>query len=157
MPKEIEKKFLVIDNSWENYVVGKILLKQAYIAITEDCIVRVRLSDKKAWLTVKGKQIGFTRTEFEYEIPLREGIELLKEFSPEKQIIKTRFFLECKGNEWIVDVFDGNNEGLVIAEIELRSEKSKFFMPEWLGEDVTTDFKYTNLHLVEHPFNKWEK
>ena len=155
MPKEIEKKYLLTDNSWENFAVGRVALRQGYIAKSNDCLVRVRISDKKAWLTVKGKQVNFTRTEFEYQIPISDAEELLKEFSSQNQIVKTRFFLEYQGNEWIVDVFEGGNSGLMIAEIELESETVDYILPPWVGKDVTTDFRYTNSNLAENPFVEW--
>ncbi|MCK5851781.1 CYTH domain-containing protein [bacterium] len=155
MPKEIERKYLLTDNSWKNSVVGKAALRQGYIAKSNGCLVRIRISDKEAWITVKGKQVSFTRPEFEYQIPISDAEELLKEFSSENQIIKTRFFLEYQENKWIVDVFEGQNYGLIIAEIELESEMSDFALPPWIGEDVTTDFRYTNSNLVEYPYNKW--
>ena len=155
MPKEIERKYLLVDNSWKNFTVGRSAFRQGYIAKSNDCLVRIRISDKEAWITVKGKQVGFTRPEFEYQIPISDAEELLKEFSSENQIVKTRFFLEYQENKWIVDVFEGGNSGLIIAEIELESEMSDFALPPWIGKDVTTDFRYTNSNLAEHPFAEW--
>ena len=156
MPKEIERKFIVIDDSWKNYVVGKVKLKQAYIAKNEICIVRVRTSAEKAWLTVKGRQTGFTRSEFEYHIPVADAEEMMGEFSPDKQIVKTRFFINYHGDEWIIDVFEKNNAGLILAEIELENEKQTFDLPPWVGKEVSSDFKYTNSSLAEYPYNKWK-
>ena len=155
MSKEIERKFLVIEDCWKNFVVGKVALRQGYIAKSNDCLVRIRISDKEAWITVKGKQVSFTRPEFEYQIPIIDAEELLKEFSSKNQILKTRFFLEYRGNEWIVDVFEGGNSGLVIAEIELESETADYVLPPWVGKDITTDFRYTNSNLAEHSFGEW--
>ena len=157
MPKEIERKFLVIDDSWKIFTVGKVKLKQAYITENEICIVRVRTSDKKAWLTVKGRQTGFTRPEFEYQIPVDDAEEMLEKFSPDRQIIKTRFFINYHGNEWTVDVFENNNAGLVVAEIELENENQTFDLPPWVGKDVSSDFKYANSSLAEYPYNKWKE
>ncbi len=156
MPKEIERKYLLIDNSWKKFVVGETALRQGYIAKSNDCLVRIRISDNKAWITVKGRQISFTRSEFEYQIPISDAEELLEEFSSENQIVKTRFFLVYQEIKWIVDVFEGENSGLIIAEIELESEISDFALPPWVGEDVTTDFRYTNSNLAEHPYNEWK-
>ena len=155
MPKEIERKYLLIDNSWKNFVVGKIALRQGYIAKSNDGLVRIRISDNKAWITVKGRQVSFTRPEFEYEIPISDAEELLKEFSSENQIVKTRFFLVYQEIKWIVDVFEGQNSGLMIAEIELESETVNYSLPPWVGKDVTTDFRYANSNLAEHPFGEW--
>ncbi len=157
MPKEIERKFLVENDSWKNYAVGKNELKQAYIAKSDDCIIRIRISNDNAWLTLKGKQIGFTRPEFEYQIPVADAEEMLKKFSHDNQILKKRFFLDYKGNEWIVDDFEKDNAGLVVAEIELENENQTFDLPPWVGKDVTMDFKYTNSSLAEYPYNKWKK
>jgi len=156
MPKEVEKKYLLTDDSWKNFVVGKSALRQGYIAKSNDCLVRIRISEKKAWITVKGKQVSFTRPEFEYQIPVSDAEELLKDFSSGNQIIKTRFFLEYQGNEWIVDVFEEENSGLVIAEVELESETTDYVLPPWVGKDVTTDFRYTNSNLAEHSYNEWK-
>ena len=156
MPKEIERKYLLADNSWKNFAVGSAAFRQGYIAKSNDCLVRIRISDKEAWITIKGKQVSFTRSEFEYEIPISDAEELLKEFSSENQIVKTRFFLVYQEIKWIVDVFEGENSGLIIAEIELESEISDFALPPWIGEDVTTDFRYTNSNLAEHPYNEWK-
>jgi len=154
MPKEIEKKFLVSDDQWKKYTVSYISIVQGYIAQSENCIVRIRISNDKAWLTVKGKQVGFTRSEFEYQIPVNDAEELLGELSPRNQIVKTRYFLNCYGVEWTVDVFDGKNSGLLLAEIELESEKSDFILPEWVGKDVSEDFRYTNSYLAQNPFSQ---
>ena len=106
--------------------------------------------------TVKGKQIGFTRLEFEYEVPVCDAKEMLRKIAPENQIVKTRFFINYNGNEWIIDVFEGDNFGLILAEIELESENKDFEIPPWVGKDVSTDFKYTNSSLAEYPYNEWK-
>ncbi|RLD09795.1 MAG: adenylate cyclase [Chlamydiae bacterium] len=156
MPKEIEKKFLVVNDQWKNYVIRKLSLTQSYISKSNDCVVRVRNSGKKAWLTVKGKQTGFTRSEFEYEIPVDHAEKMMNEFSAANQIVKKRFFLKYQRADWIIDVYENNNDGLIIAELELNNENQSFDLPPWIGKDVTMDFKYTNSSLAVHPFNKWK-
>ncbi|WP_421944931.1 CYTH domain-containing protein [Pedobacter sp.] len=156
MGQEIERKFLIKVAEWEGLdkPSGK-QLRQGYILTDPNKTIRVRIADKTAWLTIKGISVGASRLEFEYEIPLQEGNELLDNFS-EAELEKVRYEIAHKGKLWEVDVFAGDNKGLIVAEIELLSEDEQFELPDWVAEEVTHDKKYYNSNLTKHPFKNWE-
>ena len=156
MSVEIERKFLVKEKSWRHSVAG-INYKQGYISTNKDRTVRIRIIETKAYLTIKGKTVGAKRLEFEYEIPLDDANELLNNLCTKPIISKTRYKIQYKGLIWEVDEFHGENEGLIIAEVELQHEKQKIKFPEWIGQEVTGDPKYYNANLIKKPYSKWEK
>jgi Uncharacterized protein conserved in bacteria len=147
---EIERKFLV-EGDFRPFAVRKIAIVQGYLCVNPgQATVRVRLKGDSAYLTIKGpgNENGFSRMEFEYEIPLEDGKELLK---LSKQLIeKERFLIPVGNHTYEVDVFHGRHEGLVIAELELNSESESFEKPDWLGEEVTGDIRYYNAYLASH-------
>ncbi len=153
---EIERKFLVTEfnphHDWEHY---KII--QGYIAIRENAVVRVRLAKNKAVLSVKALKTKLSRHEFEYSIPLSEGEQLIKEICLRPIIEKTRYLVPYEGHIWEVDVFEKENQGLILAEIELQSEEETFEKPDWISDEVTGNPRYYNFYLVEHPFHSWKK
>jgi len=152
VPVEIERKFLVNGNSWRN---GQgIRICQGYLNRDKKRTVRVRLSGQKAFLTIKGMNIGATRAEYEYEIPVSHAEELLK-ICDGPVLEKNRYPVVCDGLKWEVDEFLGDNEGLVVAEVELKSEDQPLTFPEWIGQEVTTDPRYFNSNLCSHPYRKW--
>ncbi|WP_231491218.1 CYTH domain-containing protein [Pedobacter sp. Leaf170] len=155
MGKEIERKFLINASAWLaiQKPVGK-LLRQGYILTDPNKTIRVRIADHTGWLTIKGISVGASRLEYEYEIPLAEAKELLDNFS-EAELEKIRYEITYKGKLWEIDVFAGDNNGLVVAEIELLSEDEQFEIPEWVAEEVTHDKKYYNSNLTKHPFKDW--
>jgi len=155
MALEIERKFLVIDDSWKPQVVRSHVLKQGYLASSPGPTVRIRTSDESAFLTIKGKTIGFSRVEFEYEVPMEEALDLLK-LSANTPIEKTRYIIKADGHVWEIDVFEGANQGLVLAEVELRSEDEQVVLPSWIGSEVSHDSRYINSYLSQNPFNEWE-
>jgi len=155
MALEIERKFLVIDDSWKPQVVRSHVLKQGYLASSPGPTVRIRTSDESAFLTIKGKTIGFSRVEFEYEVPMEEALDLLK-LSANTPIEKTRNIIKADGHVWEIDVFEGANQGLVLAEVELRSEDEQVVLPSWIGSEVSHDSRYFNSYLSQNPFNEWE-
>jgi adenylate cyclase len=125
-----------------------------YLNSTAERTVRVRVYGDKAFLTIKGKNQNLTRKEFEYEIPLQDAQNLLE--LCEKPIIeKTRFLLSHHTNIWELDVFEGENKGLIVAEIELTSEEESINIPSWVGEEVSTDSKYYNSSLLANPYCNW--
>ena len=148
---EIERKFLVSGFASEGLRCKK--MKQAYLA-KDGATVRVRIADNKAFLTIKGKTEGFSRAEFEYEIPM-EDANAMMELAIYPPVIKTRYYTEVGGKTWEVDVFEGENEGLVMAEIELKSENEEFTLPEWAAEEVTGDKRYYNAYLAKMPYKSW--
>ena len=141
MAQEIERKYLV-DMSKLPKLPKKNIIKQGYFN-SKGSTIRVRISNDKAYLTIKGKTKGISRSEFEYSIPLQDAIEMQDEFCGDLFVEKTRYNIEYKGHIWELDIFKGKNEGLVVVEIELNDENEKFKKPDWITEDVTMDRRYS--------------
>ena len=156
MGTEIERKFLVQDDSWRARVSSARQLRQGYLAIDGGNTVRVRTDGQRAWLTVKGRGEGISRPEFEYEVPAGEADDMLA-LCRGRLVEKTRHLVECHGHTWEVDEFRGANAGLTVAELELDDDTAVFSKPAWLGEEVTTDPRYLNASLAVHPFGSWER
>lgn len=154
---ETERKFLVRDDGFRSQAVRSIRIRQGYIAHETGKTVRVRISDDKGFLTIKGPSAnGISRLEWEREISLQDAEELMVLCSG-GMIDKTRFIIPAAGGrKFEVDEFYGDNEGLVMAEIELGSEDEAFDRPSWLGEEVTGDRRYYNSHLLSYPFKDWK-
>jgi CYTH domain-containing protein len=156
MGVEIERKYLVDQQLWSKLKKPKgIHYKQGYILNEDRQTVRVRVSDKKAHLNLKSALSGFSRKEFEYEIPHSDGLELFENFA-KSSTEKIRYEIPFEGYVWEVDEFLGDNKGLIVAEIELESEADVFDKPGWIGEEVTDDDRYTNSSLSVHPFKDWK-
>jgi len=153
MPLEIERKFLV--NS-DRYKIGAkpVDIMQAYLAIKNNLAIRVRIEGRNATLAIKSKVSERVNREYEYSIPLDEAQSMMK-LSEYAVITKTRYFVDYKRHTWEVDEFHGDNEGLIVAEIELDDEDEKFEKPPWLGEEVTADYRYLNSNLTKRPFSQW--
>jgi adenylate cyclase len=155
MPLEIERKFLVRKDLW--YALHKPEgedIIQGYLVSEPSLTIRVRVKNSSSFLTIKGPVHTATRMEYEYQIPKTDAVELLKAFA-KNTIEKTRYRIGFEGKTWEVDEFFGDNEGLIIAEIELESEDETFVHPLWLGEEVTEDKKYFNSALAVHPYKSW--
>ncbi len=155
MAIEIERKFLVKKDFWQK--VNKPIpdfYRQGYLYSDVSKTIRVRIANQHAWLTIKGKTTGASRPEFEYEIPVAEASEMLSAMT-ESQIEKYRYKLSVEGKLWEVDEFKGDNEGLLVAEIELGNESESFSLPDWAGEEVTHDSRYTNAALSKVPYSTW--
>lgn len=150
---EIERKFLIDTSKYVPVKKGK-KITQGYLSTDIERTVRVRIIDDEAYLTIKGKNVGITRTELEYEIPKNEA-EILMKLSLDTPIKKTRFIEEYKGNIWEVDYFEDDNVGLIVAEIELEDENQEFEKPDWIVKEVSLDMKYTNSFLSKNPYKKW--
>jgi adenylate cyclase len=150
---EIERKFLV---KAENFPRSgnKTILKQGYLSVDPERVVRVRIEENLAWITIKGKMKRFSRPEFEYEIPVEDAENLLL-LSVNPPIEKIRHRITIEGMLWEVDEFLALNQGLLLAEIELESETQEISLPEWVGEEVTSDPRYFNSWLSVHPFTTW--
>ncbi|MCX3266969.1 CYTH domain-containing protein [Pedobacter agri] len=155
MGKEIERKFLIKETEWNSFAKpeGK-LLRQGYLVSDPNKTIRVRTTENAAWITIKGISTGASRLEYEYEIPLKEGLELLDQFA-ESELEKIRYEIPHEGKIWEVDVFSGDNAGLIVAEIELESEEENFQLPAWVAEEVTHEKKYYNSCLTIHPYKSW--
>ena len=152
MSVEIERKFLVNGKSWKQG--HYIHVREGYLNRDKERTVRVRLAGEKAYLTIKGINIGANRAEYEYEIPVSDAAELIK-ICDGSILYKNRYAVACGGLVWEVDEFLGENEGLIVAEVELYSEDQAFDRPEWAGQEVTTDPRYFNSNLCTHPYCKW--
>ena len=155
MGVEIERKFLVVDDSWREAASAGMRYRQGYLSTDPGSSVRVRVYEDRAWLNIKSATVGVARREYEYEIPPADAHELLEELCVKPLIEKTRFIVEHEGRTWEIDVFEGDNSGLVVAEIELESAGDGFTLPRWAGEDVSGDVRYYNQRLVEHPYSRW--
>jgi len=155
MGQEIERKFLV-KGDFKSTATGEYRIKQGYISSAKGRTVRVRIKSDKGYLTIKGEasESGVSRYEWEKEIAVAEAEELLALCEP-GLIDKTRYLVPAGEFTFEVDEFYGDNEGLLIAEIELRSESDKFPVPDWLGEEVTGDRRYYNSVLIKNPFTGW--
>jgi len=154
MPYEIERKFLVRDESWRASACPALTVQQAYLASNSNT-TRIRIiDDARAFLTIKSAVSGIRRLEFEYKIPLDDAAALL-ELRESGLINKLRYRLPWNGLTWEIDVFQGDNHGLVIAEIELPHEHQAFTRPDWLGREVTSDRRYSNASLAATPFKRW--
>lgn len=154
MPHEIEKKFL-LKPEWQQISKPKgEHFRQGYLLTDPTKTIRVRMTDTQGFLTIKGKSVGATRLEYEYEIPLQEAKELLDNFAV-SELSKIRYKIPYQGKIWEVDEFLGDNQGLIVAEIELESEDEAFEIPTWVGEEVTQEAKYYNSNLTVFPYRKW--
>ena len=156
MGKEIEKKFLIVNDDWRHLATGEPYC-QGYLNSEKGRTVRLRTINDLGILTIKGPNVGATRLEYEYEIPVIEARQMLQELCHKPLIEKTRYKIPFAGFIWEVDEFKGENEGLIFAEIELEHEGQKFDKPPWIGEEVTDDSRYYNANLVNNPFSKWKK
>ncbi len=156
MAKEIERKFLVIGDKWRELAKGT-HYRQGYLNSIKERTVRIRTINDKAYLTVKGPTVGVTRMEFEYEIPYNDCVEMLDNLAEQPIIEKTRYKIKVDDLVWEIDEFFGVNEGLIVAEVELKSEEQKFEKPEWIGEEISGDPRYFNSNLVSNPYTTWKK
>jgi len=154
---EIERKFLVASDAWRSGGVEGTLYRQGYLLNSEGRTVRVRLSDGGAWLTVKGAREGLTRPEFEYPIPVSDAEAMLSTLCDGALVEKTCYWVPHGGHVWEVDVFHGDNAGLVLAEIELGHETEPFERPGRLGEEVSDDVRYYSGYLARAPFSSWAR
>lgn len=155
MATEIERKFLIKNDSWQQHADAGVSMRQGYLAGSEKSSVRVRIEDQQANINIKGATLGIRRQEFEYPIPLAEAEELLETLCNRPLIEKIRYHVDHAGHQWEVDVFSGDNEGLVVAEIELSDEAESFEVPDWAGDEVSDDPRYYNVSLVKFPYKDW--
>lgn len=162
MPVEIERKFLVSGDGWRAAAHAVLPMAQGYIndqaamdSGAQKASVRVRIQGEQAFLNLKSRELGHTRQEFEYPLPLDEARALLA-LCVGGLIDKRRHLVQHQGHLWEVDEFLGDNAGLVVAEIELEQADEAFARPDWLGAEVTDDARYYNLALASHPFSGWE-
>jgi len=155
MGLEIEKKFLIKNDNWKQFVSEEKEITQGYLNANPNRTVRVRITGKQGFLTIKSKSKGSVRSEFEYEIPIEDATELI-ELCEKPILSKTRFIVKFENHKWEIDVFEKENKGLVVAEIELSKEDEFFLTPDWIGKEVTEETKYYNLQLIENPYSEWD-
>ena len=154
MKQEIERKYLLKNDDWKTQVTNSFAIKQGYLNSDKHRTVRVRVKGDKGYLTIKGKNVGATRPEYEYAIPLQDAIDMLLLCEP-PIIEKTRHIVIIESHTWEIDIFEGTNAGLQVAEIELNSEDEHFTIPTWVGYEVTDDARYYNSSLISQPFSSW--
>lgn len=156
MGVEIERKFLVTGDAWRVGAEG-FAVRQGFLCTAPGRTVRVRVAAGRGYFTVKGRHAGLTRAEFEYEIPADDAAFILDQICQPGLIEKTRYRVACGGLTWEVDEFAGLNAGLIVAEVELESETQLVDLPPWVGKEVSTDFRYTNAYLSQHPYTTWSE
>jgi adenylate cyclase len=157
MPLEIERKFLVRGDDWRTIATKKIHIRQAYLAADGKASIRIRVkNDREATLTVKSRMAERRRLELEYPVPVLEA-EALIALRQGSIVEKHRYLIPFAGDTWEIDVFDGENAGLVIAELELHDENQRINLPPWAGPEVTGQTTYYNSSLALHPFTSWSR
>lgn len=154
MAKEIERKFLLKNDDWRALATGQYYC-QGYIPTQGDQTVRVRIVGEQGYLTIKGLTMGISRSEFEYAIPLTDAQVMLSELCQRPLIEKHRYRIPMGNLVWEVDEFIGENQGLILAEVELTHESQTVELPTWIGQEVTGDPRYYNSNLVRNPFKNW--
>lgn len=152
---EMERKYLLRNDSWRAEVVETKTLRQGYIATEESAAVRVRIDGENARLTIKGKKTGGAAPEFEYPIPLEDAKALLECCAKKPFIEKKRHIVRRDGLTWEIDEFSGENAGLIVAEVELDSPDQPIPLPPWAGREVTAESRYANASLVADPYSSW--
>ena len=158
---EIERKFLLKNDDWKAHVTETHVIKQGYLQIgldkSQKSSVRIRISNKQANINVKSVELTAIRQEFEYDIPLHDAEQMLRTLCNDVVIEKTRYYVPYESHLWEIDVFEGPNAGLKMAEIELGSLDEHFEKPDWLGPEVSHDERYYNIYLLKTPFQQWQK
>lgn len=155
MGREIERKFLVLNDSWRPHAAEGVRYLQGYLANNERCSVRVRIAGAQAWLNIKSAVLDISRLEYDFPFPVAQAKEILTHLCERPLIEKTRYHVPHADREWEIDVFEGENQGLIIAEIELHAADETFAKPDWVGADVSHDPRYYNVNLVTHPYRAW--
>lgn len=155
MAQEIERKFLLASDHWREQVTRSVRMSQGYLQRGSQTAIRVRIAGDQAWLNIKKNVDGVHRLEYEYTIPLDDAHELLEQVALRPIIDKTRHLIPQGQHTWEIDEFHAENKGLIVAEIELAHADEMFIKPAWLGEEVSTDARYFNSRLSEHPYSTW--
>ena len=155
MGKEIERKFLLKSDAWRALATGT-AYRQGYLNSAKERTVRIRTVGDKAFLTIKGLSVGVTRSEYEYPIPFDDCNAMLDNLAEKPLIEKNRYKIALGGLTWEIDEFFGENQGLIVAEVELASEDQAFEKPAWIGDEVSGDPRYFNSNLIKHPYSRWK-
>jgi adenylate cyclase len=160
MAREIERKFLLQDDQWRNEIQDQTHFVQGYLNQIEESSskssIRLRIEGEQANINIKSLEIGLSRDEYEYPIPVEDAEKMLEKLAVGPVIEKMRYRVEYAGLVWEIDEFFGDNAGLVIAEVELESETQSISLPAWIGKEVTDDVKYYNISLSKHPYKDWK-
>ncbi|WP_019594242.1 CYTH domain-containing protein [Thioalkalivibrio sp. ALM2T] len=154
MGREIERKFLLASDAWRERIVRSQRMRQGYLCGNDRASIRVRVDEAGANLNIKSATLGVERDEYQYDIPVDEAHRLLDTLAG-PQVEKTRHWVDVEGWEYEVDVFEGANAGLIVAELELPSSDAEFPRPDWLGEEVSHDPRYYNTELARNPYREW--
>ena len=154
MPKEIERKFLLKNDAWRQGASGT-RYRQGYLSTEKQRTVRIRTVGEQGYLTIKGESLGAARSEYEYPIPLEHANEMLDQLCLRPIIEKIRYKIPFAGFTWEVDEFEGENAGLIVAEVEIDNEEQSPQLPQWIGEEVTNDHRYYNASLIANPYDRW--
>lgn len=154
MTIEIERRFLLKNDSWRALAGEPEIMRQGYLSVEKERTIRVRIIGNRAWLTLKGYISDVARSEFEYEIPLPHAEAMMQTMCPFK-LEKRRYKINYQGFLFEIDEYFGENAPLIVAELELPDEDAAFAKPEWLGEEITCNGKFTNAHLSKHPYSEW--
>ncbi len=155
MAREIERKFLLKNDAWRSDAGAGVRMRQGYLTRNGPCSVRVRIAGDEACLNIKSATLGISRLEFDYRIPLADAEHLLGLLCVGAPIAKTRYHVAHRGHLWEIDVFEGENAGLVVAEIELADPDEPFEVPDWIGIEVSSDARYYNVSLSFRPYTTW--
>lgn len=157
MALEVEHKFLLANDNWRQTVHRSEIFRQGYLTSQATSSIRIRICEQRAWLNIKSATIGTHRLEFEYEIPIGDARQIMSELCNKPLIEKTRHYVRHDGDLWEIDEFEGENRGLIVAEIELDAVGQAFAKPAWLGREVTDDLRYYNNNLARHPYSEWRE
>lgn len=155
MAIEIERKYLLKEDSWRKLVTRSTQMAQGYLSKNDTASVRVRIEDERANINIKSMTLGIERLEYEYPVPLTEAREMLQHLCGGRSVTKTRHYVIFEGKTWEIDEFSGANAGLIVAEIELKSADEDIVLPPWLGAEVSADKRYYNVCLLEQPYTTW--
>lgn len=155
MPHEIERKFLVISDAWRADVASAEPMRQGYLSTADEATVRVRVQGDRATMTIKGRRYERSAREVEFPVPMHAAVELLDHLCKRPIIEKTRHIVPAGALTWEIDVFAGENDGLIVAEVELPSADTPVPLPEWVGDEVSDDPRYANANLVLRPYSSW--
>lgn len=155
MATEIERKFLVKNDNWRQQTTRQLVIKQGYFGPPNKASIRIRISGETANINIKSATLDIVRKEYEVPVPLADAQEMLEHLCESPKIEKIRYHVPVGSHVWEVDEFSGDNQGLIVAEIELSSPDEAFEKPDWLGEEVSRDERYYNVRLVKHPYKDW--
>ena len=156
MSIEIERRFLLKNDSWRTQAGAPKVLQQGYFTVEKECAIRVRIVGDDAWLTFKGYISDVSRSEFEYEIPVADAQTMMDTMCPFR-LEKHRYEVNYQGFVFEIDEYFGDNAPLIVAELELPAEDTPFPHPDWLGEEITSDGRFTNAYLSKHPYSQWDR